>query len=190
MLKRVLLSLCLLSMTVAGLTVVPAGPASAGLSPTRLCKNFETGDHHRMLSVCSRVWIADPSPTQSRGVVEMHSYVLVSGHWTDVTSQSITINEARFTTYDINGDGLATRHYGNNVSSSTCRVNSPSSSYIACSVPNIGRVAFYGKAFDGIAQSFRNEVRQVSWRDDAGQPHTVKVGDNSYPDKLPIIFDY
>jgi len=51
-----------------------------------------------MLSACTRYWLGDP-PTQSRGVVEMHAFVLVNGHWTDVTSQSITVNFANYNTF-------------------------------------------------------------------------------------------
>jgi hypothetical protein len=187
MMKRVLLSLCLLSVTLAGLAVVGAAPASAGLSPTRSCANFETGDHVRMLSVCARIWISDPSPTQSRGVVEMHTFALVNGHWTDVTSQSITVNFANFNTFNVNGDLLRSLTFGADKSSSTCRVNGPSGK-IACGVPNAGRVAFYSTAFNGVAQRFETCVSGVSWRDDRGQPHFVNSGDSSSPGHLPLCF--
>jgi hypothetical protein len=170
--KRVFLFLCLLSVTVAGLTVLNAAPASAGLSPTRQCRNFTDGD--RRLSVCARVWISDP-PTQSRGVVEMHTYAWVHGRWIDAMSQSITLNDGLFLARN---DYV---EYGQVQSPRSCRVNGPSSSHITCSVPNTTRVAFYSTAFNGVAQSFENNVLKVSWRDDRGQPHI----EEEYP--FPLI---
>ena len=32
--------------------------------------------NNRRLSICARAWVADPAPTQWRGVVEMHTYIL------------------------------------------------------------------------------------------------------------------
>ena len=71
--------------------------------------------------------------------------------------------------------------FGNDFSSRSCRVNSPSSSQIACSVPNTGRVAFYSTAFNGVAQGGQLEVYKVSWRDDVGQPHIVQSGGRVLP---------
>ncbi len=187
MIKRVLCS-CLLAVTIAGFTIVGAVPASAGLSPTRSCKDFETGDHVRRLSVCSRVWISDSGAAQSRGVVEMHTYISVNGRWIDVTSQSITINDAEFFTYRADGSRLGHIHYGADVSQSTCRVNGPSGN-IGCGAANTGRVAFYSGAFNGVAQLFLNCVHRVSWRDDRGIAHYVKSGGNSYPDQLALCFN-
>jgi hypothetical protein len=136
MLRRVLLSVCLLTMSVAGLTVTNATPASAGLSPLegRECMNFDSSNNRR-LSICGRGWVADAAPTQWRGVVEMHTYILVNGHPMDRTSQSITVNQATF--WPINADGTAIVpkgiSFGNDHSSQTCRVNGASSSQIACS---------------------------------------------------------
>lgn len=114
--------------------------------------------------MCSRVWIADPYPVQSRGVVEMHTYVLVNGHWVDVTSQSITVNKATFIPIDADGYELAWLDDGADLSQSTCRVNGPSGR-IACGAPNTGRVAFYSRGFNGIAQKFQNCIYRVSrWR--------------------------
>ena len=104
MLKRALLCLCLLTMSVAGLTVVGATPASAGLTPDRKCANFDSSNNRR-LSICARGWVADPAATQWRGVVEMHTYILVNGHPIDRTSQSITVNQATF--WPMNADGKA-----------------------------------------------------------------------------------
>ena len=192
MTKRALLSLCLLSVMVAGLTVTGAAPASAGLTPTRTCKSFDTGDHVRRLSVCARIWFSDVD-LQSRGVVEMHTYILVNGHWTDVTSQSITVNFASFNGADNAGNLVFALPFGNSVVSppgpTTCRVNGPSGP-IACSVPNTGRVAFYSRVFDGTATIKIVNVSGVSWRDDRGQAHFVNTGDNSSPDQLPLLFQF
>jgi hypothetical protein len=188
MTKRALLSLCLLSVMVAGLTVTGAAPASAGLSPTRTCKNFDTGDEIRRLSICARIWFND-TINQSRGVLEMHTYILVNGHWTDVTSQSITVNFASFNGYDNLGILQFAFGFGNSLPSggTTCRVNGPSGN-IACSVPNTGRVAFYSRAFNGTAPNYIVNVSEVSWRDDRGQPHTVDTEHISSPDRLPLFF--
>ena len=80
MLRRVLLSVCLLTMSVAGLTVTNATPASAGLSPLegRKCMNFDSSNNRR-LSICARGWVPDDGAYQWRGVVEMHTYILVNG---------------------------------------------------------------------------------------------------------------
>jgi hypothetical protein len=191
MLRRVLLSLCLLTMSVAGLTITNATLASAGLSPLedRPCMNFDSSNNRR-LSICGRGWVADPAPTQWRGVVEMHTYILVNGHPVDRTSQSITVNQATF--WPINADGTAIVPrgipFGNDHSSTSCRVNGASSSQIACSVPNTYRVAFYSTAWNGVAQTLKMDVYKVSWRDDVGQPHIVQSGIASSPDRLPLHF--
>jgi hypothetical protein len=191
MLRRVLLCLCLLTMSVAGLTVTDATPASAGLSPvqTRTCANFDSSNNRR-LSICARAWVADPAPTQWRGVVEMHTYVLVNGHPMDRTAQSITVNQATFWAKNADGYPIATIDFGNDFSSRSCRVNGASSSQIACSVPNTSRVAFYSTAFNGVAQGSETGVYKVSWRDDVGQPHIVESGSPSSPDHLPIYFKW
>ena len=193
MLRRVLLSLCLLMMSVAGLTITNATPASAGLSPIdgRRCMNFDSSNNRR-LSICARGWVADPAPTQWRGVVEMHTYILVNGHPVDRTSQSITVNQAAFWPMNANGQAIIPQgiDFGNDHSSRTCRVNGASSSQIACSVPNTSRVAFYSTAFNGVAQGLKVDVYKVSWRDDVGQPHIVVSGSPSSPDHLPLHFEW
>jgi hypothetical protein len=173
--KRALVSMCL-SVAVAGLSVAGAAPASAGLSPTRTCANFDATNNRR-LSVCVHYWLNDP-PLQSRGVVEMHTYILVNGHPIDSTSQSITVNAANFNLFGNGWDSdhfLGSLRYGNDVSSTTCRVNGPSSPTIACSIPNAVRVAYYSTAFNGAALRFENCVSKVSWRDDLGQAHIVNT---------------
>jgi hypothetical protein len=189
MIRRVLFSLCLVTVMVAGLTVTGAAPAWAGLTPTRTCKNFDTGDHVRRLSVCARIWFSDVDFNQSRAVVEMHTFILVNGHWIDVTSQSITVNKAHFNVQDANGASIFVFLFGASQpgGQSTCRVNGPSGP-IACGLSNTGRVAFYSGAFNGGGFFFNVGVDQVSWRDDRGQAHFVTNGDNSSPDKLPLDY--
>ena len=116
----------------------------------------------------------------------------VDGHPIDRTSQSITVNQATFWPMNAAGKAIipAGMDFGNDFSSRSCRVNSPSSSQIACSVPNTGRVAFYSTAFNGVAQGGQLEVYKVSWRDDVGQPHIVQSGSPSSPDHLPIHFEW
>jgi hypothetical protein len=191
MLRRALLSLCLLTMSVAGLTITNATPASAGLSPLadRECMNFDSSNNRR-LSICARGWVPDDGAYQWRGVVEMHTYILVNGHPMDRTSQSITVNQATFWPTNSAGTALFAKgiDFGQDFGSNTCRVNSPTSSQITCSVPNTYRVAFYSKAWNGVAQGLKMDIYKVSWRDDVGQPHTVQSGSPSSPDHLPLHF--
>jgi hypothetical protein len=191
MLRRVLLSLCLLMMSVAGLTITNATPASAGLSPIagRKCMNFDSSNNRR-LSICARGWVPDDGAYQWRGVVEMHTYILVNGHPVDRTSQSITVNQATFWPTNSAGTALFPSgiDFGQDFGSNTCRVNSPTSSQITCSVPNTYRVAFYSKAWNGVAQGLKMDIYKVSWRDDVGQPHIVQSGSPSSPDHLPLHF--
>ena len=125
-----------------------------------------------------------------RGVVEMHTYILVNGHPMDRTSQSITVNQATFWPTNSAGTALFARgiDFGNDFDARSCRVNGASSSQIACSVPNTYRVAFYSKAWDGVAQGLKMDVYKVSWRDDVGVPHIVQSGVASSPDRLPMHF--
>ena len=193
MLRRVLLSLCLLTMSVAGLTITNATPASAGLSPLegRKCMNFDSSNNRR-LSICARGWVPDDGAYQWRGVVEMHTYIWVAGHLMDQRSQSITVNQATFWPTDANGTALFPNgiDFGQDFGSNTCRVNSPTSSQITCSVPNTYRVAFYSKAWNGVAQGLKMDIYKVSWRDDVGQPHIVQSGSPSHPDQLPLHFEW
>jgi hypothetical protein len=190
MMKRALLPLCLVLVMAAGLTVTGAAPASAGLT-SRNCKDFWTGDHVRRLSVCARVWLSDVNQ-QERGVVEMHTYIWITGQWYSVSSQSITVNGGAFYVLDNLGHIVDETFFGNSLTfpsgPTTCRVNGPSGP-IACSVPNTDRVAFYSTGFTG----YRNfgyhleiQVSAVSWRDDIGRAHFVNAGDNSFPDTLPF----
>jgi hypothetical protein len=186
MLRRALLLLCL-SSAVAGLTVTAAAPASAGLTGGRVCRDFYTGDRHQRLSVCALFWFSDVN-TQYRAVVQMHTYILVNGFWTDVRSQSITINSAIVDAFQIgSGVNYGGFNFGNDINQqlnkNTCRVNGPSGA-IACSVPNTYRVDFYS-----VADSYTS-VPNISWRDQLGAAHTVKAFDMSFPDTLPFEYYY
>jgi hypothetical protein len=194
MIRRALLLLSLVSVAVAGLTVTGATPASAGLTTTRNCKDFYTGDQVRRLSVCALMWFGT---SQARAVVQEHSYIRVNSQWIDVTSQSITINSGSMRAiYNPSGGVLQELFFGNDpipladpTGGTSCRINSPSGP-VGCSVPNTGRVEFYSKAgalFGGDVQ-YQVVVDKVSWRDDRGQPHVVNDGDNSFPDKLPLKY--
>ena len=191
MLRRVLLSLCLLTMSVAGLTVTDATPASAGLSPLagRVCKNFDSSNNRR-LSICARGWVPNDGAYQWRGVVEMHTYIWVAGH---PDGPEVAVD------YRQPGDLLADecKRSGNHPRRyrfrpgfrlRQCRVNSPTSSQITCSVPNTYRVAFYSKAWNGVAQGLKMDIYKVSWRDDAGQPHIVQSGSPESSRPTPTAF--
>jgi hypothetical protein len=186
--KRLLLSLCLLSATTVGLTLVNAAPAAAGgLNAARTCANFETGDHLRMLSACTRYWV-DDTITQVRGVVEMHTYASVNGSWVDSTSQSVTINYAVFNILGATGNNTFTR-FGNDISGTTCRINGPAGT-IGCSVPNTARVAFYSAGVNGAFDLFHDNLEtcadKLSWRDDRGQAHFVTAA--NFPATVPLCF--
>jgi hypothetical protein len=173
-------------VTVGG-GLLPAGTALA--TPTvpaptfetqPVCKNFNTGDDTRQLSVCASIWLRD-EPGQSRGKVIMHTYKLSNLQRVgDSVSQSITLNEAQLTRN--NGPAIG---YGTVYGPNKCRLNTPSGPISSCSVPNTARVVFYGEAFNGIAQSEDNCIIRVSWRDDLG-PHYVEPGTPSHPNSVPF----
>jgi hypothetical protein len=175
-------------VTVPATAAITAAPASAGLSE-RTCKNFWTGDHKRRLSVCARIWFS-PTPAQQRGVVEMHTYVLVNGYWVDETSKTLSLNSAQFDVSTYAGNEVEWVDWGtdwpNRDGTVSCRVNNGTQT--ACSVPNTGRVAYYSKLVIGVGQRWKTCVYRVSWRDPLGAAHEVKAGDNSYPDKLPFCY--
>ncbi len=159
-------------------------PASAALTE-RTCKAFVTGDSTRMLSVCTRGWI-DATGSQTRAVVEMHTYVWSPGYpggWADSVSRSITLNIA----FRYNGAYDPADHWGNDPSNETnCRVNGPAGP-IGCSVPSTARVAFYSAVWSRRVSYNNNEVWSVSWRDDRGQAHFVDGWNTvSQPDQLPL----
>ena len=156
------------------LGLAPPAQAATGLTE-RSCADFITGDYVRKLSVCSRGW---DSPSTTRGVIEMHTYAFVTGagYWVDSRSQSITVN------YAVLSGSNGYTEWGTR-QGATCRVDSPAGR-VACSVPNVTRVAFYSPASRTITNE--NEVCIVSWRDDRGVAHTVSWESYSYPDRLPL----
>jgi hypothetical protein len=175
--------------------VTGAAPASAGLSNDRLCRDFYTGDQHGRLSVCAVVWFSDVDATY-RAVVQMHTYILVNGFWTDVTSQSITINGASLYAAVQNSNTVQDSFsFGNDANATfgtdTCRVNGPSGP-LACSVPNTYRADFYSKAATRFYSNVRYkiQVNKVSWRDSLGQAHVVSPSVFSFPDTLPFIYEH
>lgn len=182
MLRRWTAYIAIVLTAVATVSLIAEGTASAGLSE-RSCDNFVVGD--RRLSICAQLWLTVP-PTQDRGVLVMHTYRAAGNQWVDDRSQSITLNQAEVTT---NSSGIINyTDYGQDTNNgpTTCRVNSPTSSNITCSVPNTSRVVFYGKAVNHVAQTLQNCIYKVSWRDSGGNAHTIVSGIPSSPDMLPL----
>ena len=164
----VLLTLC---VGFVGLVMAPTS-ASARLTD-RECHDYDTSNNRR-LSVCARVWFSDEDYHYSRAVVEMHTYILVNGYpVADSKSTSITINYA---SYDAIGAGYL--FFGNNESSTTCRINGPAGR-VGCSQPATSRVAFYSAVRENIFQNFKTCVRMISFRDDQGIAHKWGVKDKS-----------
>lgn len=176
--RKLLLPLGLLALVLPVVSVVGTGTASAGLSD-RNCANFPPSNN-RQLSICVQVWTSDSGIAQSRGVVVMHSYRLVSGGRVDSVAQSITVNSASFY-----AGGTLRNNFGQDVSPTTCRVNGPSSSLITCSVPNTDRVVFYGPGWNSYAASYAATVWRVSFRDDTGVPHVYDVNNSLLPLSYP-----
>lgn len=69
------------------------GASAAGLTGSRTCAAFVTGDGYRRLSVCARGYV---DGLTTRGVVEMHTYARCPGYdgWYDSRSPSITLDAA------------------------------------------------------------------------------------------------
>ena len=168
--RKLMLSLGLLGLVLPVLTVVGTGTASAGLTTPPNCHDYNT-TNNRQLSVCVQSWQSDAGAAQSRGVVTMHSYLLVNGRRAgDVVSKSITINRAFFSP-----GSAALIAFGQDNGSGTCRVNSPSGSWITCSVPNTARVQYYSTAYPGHASKYVTTATRISFRDDTNTPHTWDV---------------
>jgi hypothetical protein len=174
----------------AAARVVDPGLAAQSLaqgdSPLRTCENFYTGDGSRRLSVCASYWLdaVDPSFGYHRALVEMHTYVGTRAGWVDSRSQSITLNLATW------NPGGASVTWGTNGGTTTSRINSPSGA-IGCGATNTVRVAFYSavRNFSPIG-AHNNTVWQASWRDDRGVAHYVTEDRYSYPDTMPIVYNY
>jgi hypothetical protein len=181
--RTALARVAVVALLAGSLLVVVAGPAHAGSLTPRTCRTTQAND--RRLDVCARGWV-NTGPTYTRGVVEMHTYAWQAGTqtWVDSTSQSITVNEG----WVWRADQGAIAHFGNNVSSSTCRINGPSGT-IGCSVPNTYRVAFYSAAINAPNWNpFQTEVGKVSWRDDRGTAHYVDWWTNNNQLWSPIWY--
>lgn len=162
--KRLLAVLAALGLALANLAFV-SQTASAGLSQ-RECRNFDTSNNRR-LSVCARIWYSDADRTITRGVVELHSYILVNGYpLADATSRSITLNQAEY-----GGGRVPYMKFGayQGQGPNYCRVNGPSGA-LGCSVPNTSRVAFYSGQRDLYIDHGSICVDVVSFRDDQNNP--------------------
>jgi hypothetical protein len=164
-LDRRVRKLLIVFIVAAAMVATLVTPANAGLTP-RNCSDIPTGDGLRMLSVCSRGYV--DGRASFRAVVEMHTYAWGPCHdWVDSKSQSITMNSSGIR--DPNDDTYL--DWWGQDESHKCRVNGPAG-MVACSVPNVTRVAFYGPQ-ELASGKFQNEVWKVSWRDDRGIAHTT-----------------
>jgi hypothetical protein len=184
--RTTLARLVVVTLLAGGLVAVLPGPAKAQLT-LRTCtsdtnEDIVTGDGVRKLSVCSRGWVNGNVATQTRGVVEMHTYALVQGIWQDSRSQSITIESAM-----VHGGLAHPNVYWGQLYDGNCRVNAPNGS-TGCSVANAVAVDFYGPgiAVTGRGDPFSNWVYYVSWRDDRGVPHRL-VPIHLRPNDHPLV---
>lgn len=180
LLSLLLLPAAFLVIPPSAATAAPTGAVSAGVTP-RECKYFTTGDDLRRLDVCVSQWYS-ADRTQWRPLVEMHTYRSNgAGGWVDSTSQSITLNVGYFRT-----DTITRYSFGQDDPANKCRVNSPASSLVSCSVPNTSVVDFYGPAWYGNpASTVASGAITVSWRDDRGQAHKLTRGQGK-PYKMPV----
>jgi hypothetical protein len=182
--RTMLARIAVVALLASCLVAVVPGPAKAQLT-LRKCTSdtnddIVTGDRVRKLSVCSRGWVNGNPASQTRGVVEMHTYAKVNGVWVDSRSQSITIESA-----EVFGWPATPAVDWGQVEGGNCRVNAPNGS-TGCSVANAVAVDFYGPgiAVAGRGDAFDNSVFTVSWRDDRGVQHRfvpVHVGPNDDP---------
>jgi hypothetical protein len=169
--RTTLARLVVVVLLAGGLVAVVPAPAKAPLT-LRLCtsdtgEDIVSGDGVRKLSVCSRGWVNGDPASQTRGVVEMHTYAKVNGVWVDSRSQSITIEGA-----EVFGWPAHPTVWWGQMEGGNCRVNAPNGS-TGCSVANAVAVDFYGPgiAVTGRGDPFSNRVINVSWRDDRGVEH-------------------
>jgi hypothetical protein len=189
--RTTLARLVVIVLLAGGLIAVVPAPAKAPLT-LRACtsdtgEDIVTGDGVRKLSVCSRGWVNGNPASQTRGVVEMHTYAWVGGganRWVDSRSQSITIESA-----EVFGWPAHPAVDWGQLEGGNCRVNAPNGS-TGCSVANAVAVDFYGPgiAVAGRGDPFNNSVFTVSWRDDRGVQHrfvNIHVGPNDDPLRSP-----
>lgn len=161
---RLFRTLSIVVVIVGGLTATSVVPASAGLSD-RACWEAIDNSPNRRLSICARTWVSDSGPLITRSVVEMHFYIRVNGQWVDATAKSLTINSMSLQERRVPG-GAPINQSGQDIATNSCRVNSPSGSQITCSVPNAGRVAYYGRYANQGNGNIVTCIRKFSWRDD------------------------
>jgi hypothetical protein len=101
--RTALARIAVVALLASCLVAVVPGPAKAGQLTLRSCTSdtgddIVRGDGLRKLSVCSRGWVDGNPASQTRGVVEMHTYAWVGGgfnRWVDSRSQSISLELAR-----------------------------------------------------------------------------------------------
>ena len=98
--RTMLARIAVVALLASCLVAVVPGPAKAQLT-LRKCTSdtnddIVTGDRVRKLSVCSRGWVNHVPASQTRGVVEMHTYILVNGHPMDATSQPLPSTRRHF----------------------------------------------------------------------------------------------
>lgn len=96
----VLVRITVVALLLGGLVAAFPGPAQAQLTQ-RSCtsdtgEDIISGDGVRKLSVCTRGWVDANPASQTRGVVELHTYAWITGthRWVDSRSQSITIEDS------------------------------------------------------------------------------------------------
>jgi hypothetical protein len=176
--RTTLARLVVVALLAGGLVAVLPGPAKAQLTLRRCTsdtgQDIISGDGVRKLSVCSRGWVNGNPASQTRGVVEMHTYARAfNGVWVDSRSQSITIERAEVRWYD-GTNWEFSLEWGQDVyGGGNCRVNGPNGS-VGCSVPNTVAVDFYSAGIDapvGDGTPWHNSAYTVSWRDDRGVAH-------------------
>jgi hypothetical protein len=178
--RRVLATIAI-GVALVGSSVPPTASAAGGLTEQRKCVNFFSGDGMRRLSICARGW-TDPTGIYSRGVVEMHTYRYAPGiGWVDAPARSITMNSASM------ASSPAPVEWGQDEVNG-CRRDS-SAGPVYCSTAGVTRVAYYSPLKRKYG-SERLSVFVVSWRDDRGVPHTVSSLKSTYPDTLPIRFEW
>jgi hypothetical protein len=187
--RKALARIAVVALLASCLVAVFPGAAEAQLTLRRCTsdtnEDIVSGDHVRKLSVCSSGWVNGNPATQTRGVVEMHTYALVLGNWVDSRSQSITIIDA-FVDDNDTVNWIPELRWGQDAGGN-CRVNGPNGS-VGCSVPNTVAVDFYSAGVGAIGNGvpFRNRALRVAWRDDRGVPHP-NIVIQLRPDNRPLI---
>lgn len=167
----------------------PASATTPGQS-TRNCSSFnDSGDigggtGNLRLDMCASYYVYGNGHSY-RFLIQLHAYRYVSGlGWIDSRAQSLTVNST--VVQDLyNGTWSNVLDWGQDVSPSTCRHDSPDGP-VGCSVPNAYRTDVYGAQlnydFGAGGAQLRTLVLQVSYRDEFGTPHFY------YPNKTSPSF--